>query len=468
MSLIQMTPKARKIFEQSMLGAISNVISTMNNLGIPATPSAAMERDNRCNQLVISATFYFGSNPSVRNTIRSTVGRWERDNKHAVRDPEELRAALGIQHMTQWNKFLLYWFQKTGVVREYRFPYWEAKKPDVRETEERLERMRRNQPEPVAAAAAEGITPVVDEGISPAPSNDAFDRALKAAEEALKERDQAERERDEAKKALAEAKKGGPVEIIIKKDGKKPVVIKTAHFKLPELMVRVKEGIHTYLVGPAGSGKTTAAEQIAQGLALPFGFMSVGPQTTKTDILGYMNATGKYVTTEFRKRFEEGGIFLFDEIDAGNPGVLTCINAALANGWAAFPDGMVKRSDEFRCIAAGNTFGTGPDRQYVGRQEMDAASIDRFNFLEWPYDEGLEMAICKAINETIAAEWVPQVQRIRAAVSKLSIRHVVSPRTSINGVKLLAAGVDKESVLATQLWKSLKPAEITRVTAALT
>lgn len=441
----------------NLAAILTNPMSPMN--GATAATDNPMERDNRCNQLVISATFYFGSNSSVRNTIRSAVERWERQEKHAIRDPEELRAALGIQHMTQWNKFLLHWFQKTGVVRQYQFSYWEAKKPDIRETEERLQRMRENRPEP---AQVEGLTPVE------APPTDAFERALKAAEQALKERDEFEASLKTAKEELVKAKKGGPIEIVIKRDGKKPVTVTMAHYCLPDLLVRIKEGIHTYLVGPAGSGKTTAAEMVAKALALPFGFMSVGPQTTKTDILGYMNASGKYVTTEFRERFEKGGVFLFDEIDAGNPGVLTCINAALANGWAAFPDGMIKRHEDFRCIAAGNTFGTGPDRQYVGRQEMDAASIDRFNFLEWPYDEGLEMAICKALDEKLAAEWVPFVQRIRAAVVKLSIRHVVSPRASINGVKLLAAGVARDSVLATQLWKSLKPAEITRVTAALT
>lgn len=268
--------------------------------------------------------------------------------------------------------------------------------------------------------------------------------------------------------AAGDKKESGPVKVVVIREtatAKKKKKVELAHFMMPKLLVRMGEKINTYLVGPAGSGKTMAAEQAAQALSLEFGLMSVGPQTTKSDIFGFISASGKYVPTEFRKRYEEGGVFLFDEIDAGNPGTLTQINASLAGSVAAFPDGMVRKHPEFRCIAAGNTFGTGPDRQYVGRQELDAASLDRFNFLEWPYDEGLELKIAEGIDEKLAQTWVPFVQQVRAAITRLSIRHVVSPRCSIEGTKLLLAEVDIEEVKTTQLWKSLKPDQVTRVLA---
>ena len=65
---------------------------------------------------------------------------------------------------------------------------------------------------------------------------------------------------------------------------------------------------------------------------------------------------------------------------------------------------MVKRHPKFICIGAGNTYGTGPDRVYVGRQELDGASLDRFDFLEWAYDETLERFIVDSIDATHAAE----------------------------------------------------------------
>lgn len=152
-------------------------------------------------------------------------------------------------------------------------------------------------------------------------------------------------------------------------------------------------GIHVYLYGPAGTGKTQIAEQVAQSLGLAYGSISVCAQSSKVDFLGYMDASGSYVSTEFRKRYENGGVFLIDEIDNGNPNVLAVLNAALANGCMAFPDGMIKRHPDFRCIAAANTFGTGATEQYIGRNPIDAATQDRFLKVFIGYDATLEKQI---------------------------------------------------------------------------
>jgi cobaltochelatase CobS len=261
----------------------------------------------------------------------------------------------------------------------------------------------------------------------------------------------------------AKAPKKGPVEVLVRREAGKKILIKQAHFMMPELLKRLSLGVHVYLVGPAGSGKTKAAEMVADALGVKFGFMSVGPQTTKTDIFGYMSASGKYIGTEYRKRYEHGGLYLWDEMDAGNPGVATSVNASLAGQYAAFPDGMIKRHANFCCIAAGNTYGTGPDRQYVGREPMDAATRDRFDFLEWPYDEGLERTIADAISKKAADRWVPYVQAARAAASRLGIQHVISPRASFSGTTLLSGGLSLESVKASTLWKGLNPATVTRI-----
>lgn len=221
------------------------------------------------------------------------------------------------------------------------------------------------------------------------------------------------------------------------------------HAQFPTLLALLAEKQHVYLVGPAGSGKTTAAEKCAAKLGLPFFCQSVGAQTTQAQLVGYNDATGNYIPTHFRRAYEGGGIFLLDEIDAGNANVLTALNAALANGNCAFPDAMVKRHEDFRCIAAANTFGTGADRQYVGRNQLDAASIDRFAFLEWPYDEALERDLAGDV------VWTTYVQNIRRAVETLKIRHVVSPRASIQGARLLAAGIPRETVESTVLWKAV-------------
>lgn len=233
------------------------------------------------------------------------------------------------------------------------------------------------------------------------------------------------------------------------------------HFLFPILAKLLKARVHVALVGPAGSGKTKAAHEIAKNLGLPFSAISVGPQTTQSQIMGYMDANGHYVETEFRRRFEQGGVLLLDEFDAANPGVGTCINGATANDGCGFPDRYVLRHPDFICICAMNTFGLGADRQYVGRNQLDAATLDRFAFLEWPYDEALEASLCPN------KEWCGYVQAVRKAVAQLKLRHVVSPRASFTGARMLEAGLDRETVENGVIWKGLAAQEITKVKGVL-
>ena len=197
----------------------------------------------------------------------------------------------------------------------------------------------------------------------------------------------------------------------------------------------VKNRIPSFLVGAAGSGKTTIAESTAKKFKLNFYCMSVGNQTTKSDLLGFISATGNYVSTVFRTAFEEGGVFLLDEIDAGNSNVLTILNSALANGYCSFPDGMVKRNTNFVCIASGNTIGQGSNKTYVGRNQLDGATLDRFVKIEWSYDEILE----KKISSNNA--WTNRVQSIRKICNDMGLKLIVSPRASINGSKLINDGI---------------------------
>ena len=80
------------------------------------------------------------------------------------------------------------------------------------------------------------------------------------------------------------------------------------HESLRELIAMVGQRMPVLLVGMAGTGKTHATEQAAEALGLPFYAMSVGAQTSKSDIIGYMSAGGTYVPTLFRKAYEGGEI----------------------------------------------------------------------------------------------------------------------------------------------------------------
>lgn len=225
----------------------------------------------------------------------------------------------------------------------------------------------------------------------------------------------------------------------------------TVHKDTPKLIQFLSCGISCFLTGPSGSGKSIGAEKAALALELPFYSISVCSQTTKTEILGYMDANGIYRRTQFRDAYENGGVFLFDEIDAGNANVLAVLNNALSGSRCPFPDGMILRHDKFRCVAAGNTWGTGKTMQYVGRNALDAATMNRFAVIYWDYDEALETKIAEL------PIWSRYVQQCRAEIKRRGVQVLVTPRASIYGAKLIKAGIPVQTVIDTVLFPNLDP-----------
>lgn len=209
------------------------------------------------------------------------------------------------------------------------------------------------------------------------------------------------------------------------------------------------------LVGPAGCGKTTLAEQISVKLGVRFFF--TGAINSEYKLTGFIDAQGRTVRTVFREAYEHGGLFLFDEVDASLPGAVLSFNSALANGYMDFPDACVPKHKDFYAIAAANTYWNGATREYVGRNQLDGATLDRFAFITMDYDEEMEKLISS--DQT----WVNYVQRVRKEVRRLKLRHIVSPRASIMGSKLLEAGSSEAETCRLSLWKGLDQTQVDKI-----
>ena len=211
------------------------------------------------------------------------------------------------------------------------------------------------------------------------------------------------------------------------------------------------------VTGPAGTGKSHAAEQAANAMCLSFHSQSVGAQTSKSDLLGFMHAGGEYIRTSFRDAYEHGGVFLMDEIDAGNPNVLIVINSALSNDFCSFPDGMVRRHPDFRFIATANTYGRGADRNYVGRNQLDAATLDRFITIDWEIDESLETQLISSY--THGSRWFKVVKGLRKVVEDHSYRLIISPRATLKGASMLELGISFDQVVKMCITSAANPTE---------
>lgn len=231
------------------------------------------------------------------------------------------------------------------------------------------------------------------------------------------------------------------------------------HSVFPEVLVAVSERMPVYLVGPAGTGKSTIGENASKALGLDFYAKSCSAQTTESSLLGFIDANGNYIATAFRKAYENGGVFLLDEVDNGNPNVLSVLNSALANGVMAFPDRMVRRSDNFVAIATANTIGNGATAEYVGRNPLDKAFLDRFANIEVNYDPNVEEAMLKSVTGLDVAtqeKWLRTVYKCRANVQSYGLKVVVSPRAIVNGAKLLRNNIPMNRVAELVILKGLK------------
>lgn len=205
-------------------------------------------------------------------------------------------------------------------------------------------------------------------------------------------------------------------------DGSKAKATLT-HEMTENVLKYIAARIPILLVGPAGSGKTHIAIQCSKLLGLPYYSISVNEQTSKSDFLGYKDANGKLVETNFRRAYEKGGVFIIDEIDAGNPNILTVVNSALSNNSCPFPDGMVEQHEDFLTICTANTFGEGESIQYIGRNILDAATRDRFASLYIDYSPVLEMALVPT--------YVSLLKELRGHFKKNNVNIVVSTRSGI-------------------------------------
>lgn len=256
------------------------------------------------------------------------------------------------------------------------------------------------------------------------------------------------------------------------------IEIERQHYLFPLVLTLCANRVHCYLCGPAGSFKTSIAKSVSKALGLPFGAKSASGQNTEASYLGFMqpqlSGPPVYVPTLFRKMYEHGGVFLWDEIDNGNANVSAVINMALANGEMAFPDGMVAKHPDFVLIAAANTYGTGASRVYVGRNQLDGATLDRFAFVDLPYDEALESTLagvpmasedCNLDAGFVpsAQDWISFVQSVRRAVATLKERVVISPRATFYGVKLAAAGIGRAWLEKMLVWKGIETGTVEKI-----
>lgn len=240
---------------------------------------------------------------------------------------------------------------------------------------------------------------------------------------------------------LQVANRPAPVVIVNNGVSSKPT-LGVVHAKYADIAKAMMLRMNVYLVGPAGTGKSTIPAQIAEQMGLEFSAVSCGTTDAKFDYVGFRDGHGVLHSTSFRDRYENGGVMLLDEMDNASPDVLVTLNQALSNGIMAFPDKMVKKHPDFILVAAGNTYGSGATAQYVGRSPIDAATMNRFVKFVVGVDENIENEMVASTGLLVIHQlnWLGIIRKARANCETSGLRVMVTPRDAKHGASLLHLG----------------------------
>lgn len=225
------------------------------------------------------------------------------------------------------------------------------------------------------------------------------------------------------------------------------VEIQGAHEKLPEIVEWLALGVPVYLVGAAGSGKSTIAAQAAKALGRDY--YEYGALMTKYDVDNRTTLQGDTIESKFYHWYKNGGVLLLDEMDSSQAAALVQWNNAIRGGagtLATFSNGeTVAKHPEAIAIAAANTVGDGASGQYVGRSRLDKATLDGFAYVTMDYDPNVLETLSRGVSL-----WSDLCAAFRKAAAETKSQHIISPRANDFGSRLLSAkGDDAETVRRT-------------------
>jgi len=193
------------------------------------------------------------------------------------------------------------------------------------------------------------------------------------------------------------------------------------HNKYSYVKTVIESSIPVLLSGPAGSGKSTMAMQIAKDLHLTFHSISCTKQMSVNALLGFISINGLYIPTQLRNAFENGGMFLLDEIDAADPNILLCLNT-VENGFISFPDCIVKKHPSFRLVATANP--SDAHSTYTGRSKLDFSTLDRYFNIALDRDPELELLLTSP-KTVVHADIARSVLKSHGVTSTVTMRDAI-------------------------------------------
>ena len=223
------------------------------------------------------------------------------------------------------------------------------------------------------------------------------------------------------------------------------------------------------IVGPAGNGKTSTAEMALQANDINYYIMNCTDRTEVSDLIGgdKIRAGGEeFVEGIVLKAFREGKGVILDEADALDPRVMMSLQTALldpgpdgTSRFIALPSGeKVYPADKCPILMTLNTFGTGANRQYNGRNKLDSASIDRLTVISTGFENETAILKGRGYDSMLASRIVGWAQQIRIKIDEAGLPLILSPRTMLKIAQCVKqAGWELEEAIKWEYFEAIDP-----------
>jgi cobaltochelatase CobS len=221
-----------------------------------------------------------------------------------------------------------------------------------------------------------------------------------------------------------------------------------------DLDIAIDAGMNIFLVGPAGSGKSSLLKQICLRRGVKPIVVSFNGEVSVDDLVGTKDAVnGQTVFTEgvLPQAMRRGIPIIIDEADATPPDVQFVLHPVLMGEPLCLTRAggeYVNPEPGFFVAATGNTVGRGDDSGlYVGTNVLNEAYLDRYGtvFEHWymPKDEETIVLVKRTgVHKRIAEKMVKVAELARDAMRADTLSSTFSTRKMLDWAKLVSQGMD--------------------------
>ncbi len=188
-------------------------------------------------------------------------------------------------------------------------------------------------------------------------------------------------------------------------------------------------GQNVFLVGGAGTGKTTLAQNVAAALGREYMTINCSQWTAPTEIIGGQTLDG-YQEGKLIEAWKQGFILILDELPKIDPNTAGLFNDALAK--SKIPESVIFNSRKehfskhpnFAVIATGNIWPNTESMAYGANNKQDLSLLDRFAGSVYAIEKNTELEI-KVVGSELLWSWCSE---LRTAIETLKYESQISMR----------------------------------------